>query len=265
MPHIHRAGVKVYYESLGRGTPLVFLHPIATNHYAWAHQLFAFAPSHRVIVMDHRGHGLSDKPATGYGIPEMAADLVAILDDAGIEKAVLVGNSIGGMIAMQANLDAPDRVLANLILSSGTNLAASRPPGSRPPSFDNFEAAMDGMFGGAISERTRRERPEVWSFFQGVSRVEENFSRAVFLACAQDPGGVFHWNITARLGDIRAPTLVIAGDEDRTLPAEMTRRLADGIPGARFKLVPEVGHFYQLERPADFNADLRAFLQQIGV
>ena len=124
MPHINRDGVKVYYESFGQGLPIVFLHPWSTNRYIWTNQLLEFARNHQCIVVDHRGHGLSDKPAEGYGIGEMAADVVAILDDAGIDRAVLVGNSIGGMVAMQTSLDAPERVIGNLILSSGTNLGA---------------------------------------------------------------------------------------------------------------------------------------------
>lgn len=264
MPQVERQGVKVHYESFGQGTPLLFLHSITTNRYAWANQLFAFAPDHRVIVLDHRGHGLSDKPAHGYAISEMAADAVAVMDDAGVERAVLVANSLGGMVALQANLDAPDRVIANLVLSSGTNLAAGIPPGAESAFADSFLGALDGMFHGATSARTKRERAEVRDFVAGVYRAPENFTRAVFLASARDPGGVFNWNIVDRLKDIRKPTLVIAGEEDRALPAEVTRRLAEGIPGARFQLVPEVGHFYQLERPADFNRDLRAFLQEVG-
>jgi 3-oxoadipate enol-lactonase len=264
MPYVERNGVKVYYESFGQGAPLVFLHPITTNRYIWANQLFAFGIDHRVILIDHRGHGISDKPAHGYAISEMAADVVAILDDAGVDKAVLVGNSLGGMIAIQTNLDAPDRIIANLILSSGTNLAAGVPPGAGQAFVDNFEATLDAMFEGATSARTKRERAEVCDFVAGAYRVQDNFTRAVLLASARDPNGVFNWNITDRLKDIRRPTLVIAGEEDQTMPAAVTRRLADNIPGARFKIVPEVGHFYQVERPADFNNDLRDFLKQVG-
>ncbi len=80
MPHIQREGVKVYYESFGSGTPIVFLHPWSTNRYIWANQLTAFARNHQCIVMDHRGHGMSDKPATGYAMSEMAVDVIAVLD-----------------------------------------------------------------------------------------------------------------------------------------------------------------------------------------
>lgn len=263
MPYVERNGVKVFYESFGQGTPIVFLHPFTTNRYIWSNQLFAFGREHQCIVVDHRGHGLSDKPAGGYAISEMAADVVAILDDAGVDKAVLVGNSIGGMIAMQVNLDAPDRVIANLILSSGTNLAAGLPPEAGQAFAENFEAAFDGLIEGATSAKTKRDRPEVVAFAADIYRVEGNFSHDVFMANAADPNGVFNWNITDRLGEIGAPTLVIAGEEDQATTVEVNQVLADNIPGAQLKVVPDTGHFYQKEHPTDFNNDLREFLKRV--
>ncbi len=263
MPHVERNGVKVYYETFGQGTPIVFLHPFTTNRYIWSNQIFTFARDHKVIVVDERGHGLSDKPESGYAISEMAADVVAILDDAGVDKAVLVGNSIGGMIAMQTSLDAPDRVLGLLILSSGTNLSAALPPEAGQAFVDNFEAAFDGLLEGATSAKTKRDKPEVCGYAADVYRVGDNFTHAVFLANAGDPNGVFNWNITDRLKDIRQPTLVIAGEEDQATTVEVNQVLADNIPGAQLKVVPDVGHFYQQERPVDFNNDLRSFLKQL--
>jgi pimeloyl-ACP methyl ester carboxylesterase len=264
MPYVERNGVRVYYESFGRGSPLVFLHPLSANRYIWAGQIFAFARSHRVLVVDHRGHGLSDKPAHGYAISEMAADLLAILDHAGVDKAILVGNSAGGMIAVQVALDAPERVVALMLVSCATDLAPSVPPAVLQAFADRFERAFDHMIQGSTSAKTKRERPEVGAFLADVYRVGDSFSHAVFLSCIRDPGGVFNWNVRDRLQRIRQPALVIAGDEDQTMPLEATKELAQEIR-AEFKLVADVGHYYQLERPADFNQDLRALLQRVGV
>lgn len=261
MSYVERNGVKVYYESYGSGLPLVFLHPFTTNRNIWTFQTLPFARDHRSIVVDHRGHGLSDKPASGYAISEMAADVVAILDDANIEQAVLVGNSIGGMIAMQTSLDAPSRVKANLILSSGTNFAASQPPEAGDAFAADFEAAFSGLVQGCVSAKTKRDRPEVVDWAEAVFRVPDNFTPETFFANASDPNGVFNWNITDQLGEISQRTLVIAGAEDQATPIEMNQVLSDGIPNADLKVVNDVGHFYQLERPADFNNDLRSFLK----
>jgi pimeloyl-ACP methyl ester carboxylesterase len=261
MPRVQRNGVQVHYESFGSGAAIVLLHPASTNRYFWAHQIFAFARGHRVIVLDHRGHGLSDRPAQGYAITEMAADLVAVLDDARVDRAVLVGDSMGGMIAVQAALDAPHRVRGLVIVSSATNLAPRVPPPVLTAYVERFEAAFGFMLQGATSARTKRERPEVCAFLADVQRVED--TRAVFLSCLVDPGGVFHWNVEGRLAEIRLPALVIAGQEDQAVPLDATRQLSAGIPGAALRIVPAVGHFYPMERPADFNDDLRAFLHWV--
>jgi pimeloyl-ACP methyl ester carboxylesterase len=265
MPYARRSGIELHYESFGRGAPLVLLHPIATNRYFWMHQTFALARTHRVLVPDLRGHGLSARPSAGYGIRDLACDLLAVFDDAGVEAAALVGNSAGGMIAVQTALDAPERVTALVVVSAGTNLGPSVPPVVFQAYAERFEAAFEFMLRGATSARTKAERPEVCAFLSDAYRVGENFAPEVFLSTLADPGGVFHWDVRERLAELRRPTLVLAGAEDQAIPPEATRVLAERIPGAERRVVPEVGHFYPLERPLEFNADLRAFLRGAGV
>lgn len=260
MPHVERDGVTLHYESYGTGSPLVLLHPIATSRYYWASQVFSFARAHRVIVLDHRGHGLSSRPSGGYSVPVMAADLLAVLDHARAERATLVGNSIGGMIALQTAIDAPERVAALVVVSSATGLAPVVPPEVRVAYRERFEATFAFMMENAVSARTRRENPEVMAFLSGAAAAPENFVPAVLQACVADPQGVFDWDITRKLGDLRAPTLILAGAEDRAVPIEATRALAGAIPGARFEIVADAGHYLPLERPAEFNERLRAFL-----
>jgi pimeloyl-ACP methyl ester carboxylesterase len=262
MPHVERDGVRIFYESFGEGPPVFLLHALSMNRYAWVHQVFALARSHRVVTLDLRGHGLSDKPAGGYSIREMALDARAVLDAAGIDRAVLVGNSAGSMIAIQVALDAPERADGLVLVSCATHLAPNIPPQVLQAYEARFEAAFDFMTRGATSERTKRERPEVAAFLGDVYRARGNFSREVFLSFIRDPGGVFNWDVRARLADVRQPALVVAGQEDQAMPLDAMRALAEALPHATFKVVPEVGHYYPLERPAEFNDDLRAFLAQ---
>lgn len=262
MPHVLRNGAEIYYESYGRGMPLVFLHPVNMNRYAWSGQIFAFARRHRVIVLDHRGHGLSTRPSQGYGVPDMAADLVAVLDHAEVERAVMVGNSIGGMIALQTALDVPERVIANCIVSSATDMAPTVPETVFQAYAEDFPKTYGHILGGATSARTKRRLPEVCAYIEDVYRYDANASRDVFLASMRDPQGLFHWNIRERLRDISQPTLVIAGEEDLMLPPGAAAALAEGIPAAEFKNIAEVGHLYPLEQPTEFNRDLREFLER---
>ena len=86
----------------------------------------------------------------------------------------------------------------------------------------------------------------------------------MFFGSAGDPNGVFAWNISDQLKDIKAPTQIIAGNEDGATPVAMNQFLADNIPGAKIKFYDDVGHFCQLEKPPAFNADLREFLARVG-
>ncbi|MGH8596603.1 MAG: alpha/beta fold hydrolase, partial [Gammaproteobacteria bacterium] len=253
MPHVNRQGVNVYYESHGSGLPIVFLHPWTTNRFIWASQIFDFAREHRCLVVDHRGHGLSDKPASGYAIGEKTADVVAILDHAGVDRAVLVGNSIGGMIAMQLSLDSPGRVFGNLILSSATNMAASMDPAAGEALQKDWRATFSGLLSTAVSAKTKAERPEVLAYMEGCFRTPSNFNEQVFFASAADPNGVFNWNISERLKDIKQPTLIIAGEEDGATTVAHNQFLADNIPNAKIKIYKDVGHFCQVEKPLVFN------------
>lgn len=259
MPFADNRGVKLYYDSYGEGVPIVFLHPWTTNGGIWYFQVFPFARTHHVIVVDHRGHGRSDKPKTGYSIQEHSADVIAVLDAAKVRQAVLVGNSIGGMIAMQLNLDHPDRVIGNLILSSGTGLGAGMPPEAITAFRKDYKAALEALFEGTVSAKSKRERPEILEVMK-AHLAPTNFPKHTFDSAFADPNGVFNWNITERLSSIRKPTLVIAGMEDQGTPVAANKLLADNIPGAKLRVIRDVGHFYQLENPTQFNADLREFV-----
>jgi 3-oxoadipate enol-lactonase len=264
MSYIKRDGVNIYYETYGQGFPLVFLHPFSTNGYIWYFQTFTFARTNQCVVIDERGHGRSDKPQQGYAIKEMAADVIAVLDELKLNRAIFVGNSIGGMIVMQLNLDYPDRVAGNVIVSSGTNLAAGMPAEAMTAFQQNPDAAFGALMEGAISAKTKRERPEILDLMKAQFSVEGNFPRYVFNAASADPSGVFNWNITSRLKEIRKPTIVLAGEEDQGTPVAVNKLLADNIPGAQLRVVKDVGHFYQLEKPAEFNRELQQFLNQVA-
>jgi len=264
MPYTSSRGVKIYHESYGTGVPLVFLAPLAANGYIWHHQVFAFARTNRCILIDARGHSRSEKPDGGYNVPQLAEDVLAVLDDLAINKAVLVGNSIGGMAAMQFNLDHPDRVRGNVLAGTATNMGANMPKEvmeafQRDP-FNMFCGLMDT----AVADHTRRERPEILTTMRSLLTNEETFPRRVFFSFLSDPEGPFAWNIASRLGDIHAPTLVLVGAEDRATPVEANQFLAASIPGAQFSTIPDAGHFSELENPAAFNERLAQFLGSLG-
>jgi 3-oxoadipate enol-lactonase len=263
MPYADNNGVKIFYDTYGEGTPIVFLHPWTTNGYIWYYQVFPFARTNKVIVIDHRGHGRSDKPRSGYSIQEHARDVTAVLDAAKVERAVLVGNSIGGMIAMQFTLDNAHRVLGQLILSSGTGLGEGMPKEAADAFAKDFEGTFGALLEGAVSAKSKRERPEILEVMKAHFMVQSNFPKYVFDSAMADPNGVFGWNIKDRLSTIHRPTIVIAGEEDNATPVAANKFLADNIPGAKLTVVKDVGHFHQLEKPLEFNAALKEFVSEL--
>jgi pimeloyl-ACP methyl ester carboxylesterase len=116
----------------------------------------------------------------------------------------------------------------------------------------------------AVSEKSKAERPEILGFMEGCFRVDDNFTEGVFFASVADPNGVFNWNISDRLKDITAPTLIIAGEEDGATTVEQNQFLADNIPNSEIKIYKDVAHFCQLEKPLVFNEDLRNFIAGLG-
>lgn len=264
MPYAKSNGVNIYYETLGQGVPVTFLHPFSTNGYIWYFQLFTFAQTNQCVVIDERGHGRSDKPQQGYAIQEMTKDVAAVLDELKIDKTVLVGNSIGGMIAMQFNLDHPDRVLGNVIVSSGTGVGQGMPPEVSAAFEKDYQAAFGQLLEGTVSAKTKQERAEILDLMKAQFMVQSNFPRHVFMAASQDPSGVFNWNIKDQLKNIRKPTLVLAGEEDQATTVEINKVLSDNIPNAELRAIKDVGHFYQLEKPHEFNQVLRQFLNQVA-
>jgi 3-oxoadipate enol-lactonase len=264
MPYADNRGVKVFYDSYGQGPPIVFLHPWTTNGYIWYFQIFPFGRTNQVVAVDHRGHGRSDKPKQGYSIQEHANDVLAVVDALRIDKAVVVGNSIGGMIAMQFTLDHPDRVLGQVIVSSGTALGEGMPKEAREAFAKDYQGTFGALLEGTVSAKTKRERPEILEVMKSQFMVESNFPKYVFDSAIADPNGVFNWNIKNQLGNIRRPTVVFAGEEDRATPVAANRFLADNIPGAKLNVLKDVGHFYQLEKPLEFNATLKEFIAPLS-
>ncbi|HEV3113365.1 MAG TPA: alpha/beta hydrolase [Candidatus Binataceae bacterium] len=267
MPYADNRAVKIYYDCYGSGVPIVFLHPWTTNGNIWYYQVFNFAVTNRCVAIDHRGMGRSDKPASGYSIPEHAGDVAAVLDALKIDRAVLVGNSIGGMIALQFNLDYPDRVIGNVIVSSGTGLFEGLDDKALKEMAAAYESDYLGTFDTAlqnsISARSKREKPEILEVMKAHMRIDA-FPQHVFKSSFYDPNGLFRWNIGPRLREIRKPTVVFAGEEDFGILMDKNKFLADHIPGAKLTALKDIGHFYQLERPAEFNAELRKFLTSVG-
>jgi pimeloyl-ACP methyl ester carboxylesterase len=263
--YARRRGVSLYYETLGAAgaPPLLMLRGLARTVRHWGAVLDELAPSFRVIVMDNRGAGRSSVPLPPYSTRLMADDAASVLDHAGIDRATVLGVSLGGMIAQQLCLRHPERV-SRLVL--GCTRAGGRT--GRRVSREATLALLGAIRSSeadalahtapfVLSPDFLRDHPEVVAEWQRIA-LEQPMRRRGFLGQAI----AALWHDTSReLHRIGALTLVVTGDADRLIDAENSRYLASRIPGARLETLRGAGHDFPTERPRELARLLRDFCQ----
>jgi pimeloyl-ACP methyl ester carboxylesterase len=228
----------------------------------WQHQVREFARTHRVLVLDHRGHGRSQAPRdrSSYTIERLASDVEAIVQGAGFERWHLVGHSMGGAVAQEIALRGPER-LASLTLedTSYQFRMASNPAVARIFESRLRLAEEKGMQ--AVADLPALPRPP----HMPAARADEERRRLSRMSVDGFFGG---WNALStwsgtkqRAAAIRVPTLVIYGELDAGL-VKGSQWLAEAIPGAVLAPIPEAGHSPQYERPELFNTALRTHLER---
>jgi pimeloyl-ACP methyl ester carboxylesterase len=241
----------LHFESTGDGPPVLLVMGLGLPGDAWWRTVPVLARACRVITFDNRGSGRSALPAGALTLAGMAADAVAVLDAAGVERAHVYGISMGGMIAQELALTHPERVGALVLGATSPGGAAATPPDRATLAFLARRAVMpdeEGRWASVpyvYSARTRRE---------GGARIGEDFARRRAYAFqrggyqAQLAAAAAH-DAAARLGAIAAPTLVLHGAEDRMVPPANGRALAAAIPGARLLELADAAHLYTTDEP----------------
>ena len=237
-------GVRIAYEIRGEGEPLVLVHGLAYDRAGWGRLPDLLAERFRVVLLDNRGVGESDVPTGPYSVAQMAADVVAVLDDAGIGSTNLFGVSLGGYIAQELTLGYPERV-TKLILASaapGGPKAVPMPVATqevfaRYPTMER-EAGLRMFVENSLGERGVRELPDlVEEIFQ--YRLGHAPSGEAWLA--QATAGATYESFD-RIGAIGVPTLVIAGGADVVVDPRNAVLLGELIPDARVEIIPDRGH-----------------------
>ncbi len=254
-------GVRIAFVEEGRGEPVLLLHGLGDSHDHWRLQRPGLAARHRVIIPDLRGFGASGRREP-FTIRQHARDMLALLAALGIARAHVVGLSMGGAIAIEMALAAPQTV-ASLVL-------ANTAPGFTLTSWERRRMAwlrvlVASLFGvGALARITGR------GFFpaRGQGRLRRRLirrasetSRWVYLATLRS---LTRWNATPRLREIRAPTLVLGAEFDMTTTAEK-RRWAARIPDARVVELPASRHHSEQDSPERFNREVLDFLRSQAI
>ena len=259
MPTIQTKTLRTYYELSGEGETLIFIHGLGSSSQDWSFQRDFFAENFQVLTYDVRGHGESEKPAPPYSIAAFAADLAALLNELGIEKAHLVGLSMGGWIAFQFAVDYPEMVQTLTIVNAWADM---RPKNfqdrmrifQRTVLFNLFSMRKIGEVVGTKLFIKPEQKELLDSFIESWAKNHKPSYMASFKAGIE-------WSVADRLGEITAPVLVIAADEDYT-PVESKQAYVDKIADARLAVIEDSRHATPVERPEEFNRVLAEFLQR---
>jgi pimeloyl-ACP methyl ester carboxylesterase len=259
-------GINLNYIEVGTGDPLLLIMGFGGDHLAWAFQVPVFAARFRVISFDNRGVGQSDVPDVPYSTRMMADDAVGLLDALGVERAHVLGVSMGGMIAQEVALDHPRRVR-----SLQLHCTYARPDRYMLALMEAWRAVrakvtleewMRSVALWLFSPRTFQERPEfVETIIQTGLANPYPFTLTGFL---RQGDAVRGHDALERLGRLTCPTLVSVAEDDTLVPPRFSRELAAAIPGAAFHQILGAGHCYFWERPDLFNTMCLDFIAKHG-
>ncbi|MBI5284397.1 MAG: alpha/beta fold hydrolase [Chloroflexi bacterium] len=269
MTMVRVGDIEMYYEEHGdAGTePLLLIMGFMMNAAAWAPQIAALAERYHVIAFDNRGAGRTTQPEGAYSIPQMAADTAGLLDQLGIESTHVMGASMGGMIAQEFAIRDPARVRSLV-------LACTTPGGPHSTGYEALKAntAMAGEIEDIAATMTpERVREQLEQLFtpEFLASPGPGFGPMV-AAIVQYPqtlaglkgqaAAIAVHDTYGRLGEITAPTLVVAGDEDPLIDPGNSRILAERIKGAELRLLAGLRHGFFAEKPDESSTIVLEFL-----
>ena len=265
MPTVNVGDHYLYYETSGdpAAPPLLIISGLSDYTPKCAWQVADLAEDFFVVTFDNRGAGRSSPVSPGYSVADMMVDAVAVLDALNISQAHVFGFSLGGMSALHLTLNHPDRV-ERLILGCTTAggpltvypdesaIAALVQPQLSGDRRDDFYSSL-WM---SVSDRSMQEKPHL------IKALEE-----ISMANPQSPEGyagqiqaLLSHDVAGRLGEIQTPTLIMHGEDDRMIPPENGRLLAEHIQGAKLIVYPAAGHLFFIEQAETVNRDIRRFL-----
>lgn len=263
VPSIVSNGVRLHYEVAGSGDPLVLVHGLGSSARDWQNQVDALSDKYRVVTLDLRGHGQSEKPRGLYSIEQFADDVSRIIELPGNRPAHVVGLSLGGMIAFQLGATRPELVRSLCVVNSGPEMPCERWRDCIKLWCALFVRWLIvrcfGMrkLGETLGSKLLPEEGQSELRRTFIERWAENDPRAYLASMWALP----RWSVADRLASIDCPACIIAADMDYT-PLAFKESYAAEMPRAEVVRIPRSRHLTPIDQPAQFNQVLRAFLTQ---
>jgi 3-oxoadipate enol-lactonase len=262
MPHLQLDGVRLHYEDTGRGVPVVFAHGLLWSGRMFDAQVAALKGQYRCVTFDFRGQGQSEVTEGGYDLDALAGDAIGVIERLAIGPVHFVGLSMGGMVGMRLAARRPELIRSLTLLET----SADPEPEENVPKYRRLNLVarwlglrlvaskvMPIMFGRKFLDDPARAAERAQWRERLIANHRVGITRAVVGVITRAP-------VLEELSKIRAPTLVMVGDQDvATVPAK-ARRIQERIAGARLEIIPGAGHTSTIEEPAAINAQLAAFL-----
>jgi pimeloyl-ACP methyl ester carboxylesterase len=257
MPYASNKGVRIYYETYGEGPPMVLIHANPFDHRLFTYQIARFSTSHRLLAVDIRGYGRSDKPETPFTLADMADDVLAACAQEKIARAVFMGVSVGSGMSLLIGLDHPEMARA-IILVGGSSFGGA-----------NIQHRVDGYTSADLRGYQRSHiRELVAPGFCDTPLgcwVLDLFSEHTQQLSGRSIAQIFRareaCDMRDRLAGMKPPTLVINGAHDVSL--ERGKETASLIPGAKHVVIPGAGHACCIEDPATFDRAVADFLKAV--
>jgi proline iminopeptidase len=269
MPHaVTSDKVRLYYEEAGSGTPILFLHEFAADHTNWEPQMRYFSRGHRCIAYSARGYTPSDVPASSesYSHTHFYTDALAVLDHLKIDKAHLVGLSMGSYSSLQIGLNAPQRALSMTLAGVGSGSSLANLDAFRKQCAANAEQFES--IGSVEVAKVTREAPGRIPFLVKDPRGHADFYAALARHDSKGSANTMRgfqagrpsiYTLTEAIAKVPTPALIICGDEDDAC-VEPSLFLKKHLPAAGLTFFPKSGHVLNLEEPALFNEMVERFI-----
>lgn len=263
MPRVMRREVGInYLDTGGAGTPVVFIHGFPLDGRMWEPQVNELGASRRLIVPDLRGFGQSDVPEdrSAYSLDEFADDVKAVLDDGGVEKAIVCGLSMGGYVTF-AFLRRYRDAVSGLVLADtraepdGPEAKDKRTSQQEQVSKEGPRGLIDALPGALTSERSRAKNSNLVPLLEKLMDNPGAGYIGALEAMKQRPDS------SGDVASIDVPTLIVVGEDDALTPPDAARTMHEAIGGSQMVVIPEAGHFSNLEAPDDFNRALGSWLE----